>query len=185
MLFSRTAQYAIQALVFMVGHGKRELVSARSIADQLGVPAPYLSKIMQLLSRGGFVESYRGPRGGFRLRDDAAGLSLLELAVLVEGPSTTDHCVLGLKTCGDEHPCPLHRRWIPVKERVIALLRRHTVGMLAKAIRTGKYRIGDLPGELLPTGFERVSTWRDSSTRAAGARGRSGAVAVGRAGRRR
>jgi DNA-binding IscR family transcriptional regulator len=41
------------------------------------------------------VHSVRGPRGGFQLRPDGDGPSLLDVYETLEGPLDEDHCVLG------------------------------------------------------------------------------------------
>ena len=45
---------------------------ATRLAEYHGVPAPYLAKHLQALSRAGIVESSPGPRGGYRLARPAA-----------------------------------------------------------------------------------------------------------------
>ncbi|MGA7948844.1 MAG: hypothetical protein WCA45_01645, partial [Thiobacillaceae bacterium] len=61
----------------------------------------------------------------------------------------TQSCLLGLKKCSDETACPLHFRWVPVKETVIDLLQETSLEKLAKAVESGKYRLADLPGDML------------------------------------
>ena len=152
MILSRTSQYAVQALIYMATQPSATPVLNKDIAAQLGVPAPYLAKILQGLAKGNLLFSFRGRLGGFCLREDGDKVTLMQILLLTEGPAFTQSCLLGLKKCSDETACPLHFRWLPVKNRIIALLQETTLEKLAKAVESGKYRLADVPGML----FEQI-----------------------------
>lgn len=145
MILSRTSQYAIQALIYVATQPRGEPVLNREIAAHLGVPSAYLAKIMQSLCKGNLLYSFRGRLGGFCLRENAEQTSLMQVLTLTEGSGFTDNCLLGLKVCSDETACPMHSRWKPIKEKVVQLLNEQTLEKLALAVKTGKYRITDLP----------------------------------------
>ena len=75
-------------------------------------------------------------------------MTLMDILLLTEGPAFTQSCLLGLKKCSDETACPVHTRWMPVKEKIIGLLKETTLDKLAKAVQSGKYRLTDLPGSM-------------------------------------
>lgn len=145
MIFSRTSQYAIQALIYLATQPRDQPVLNREIAGSIGVPAAYLAKILQDLSRGHILDSTRGRRGGFILRREAEQASLLDIVLLLEGIRVERECLLGLKVCSDETACPVHRRWKRVKREMLAYLESMTLGHLADAVRRGQYRLSDLP----------------------------------------
>lgn len=145
MILSRTSQYAVQALIFMATQPEDTPVLNKDIAAKLNVPAPYLAKILQNLAKGNLLYSFRGRLGGFCLREDGVKMTLMDILLLTEGPAFTQSCLLGLKKCSDETACPVHFRWMPVKEKIIGLLRETTLDKLAKAVQSGKYRLTDLP----------------------------------------
>ena len=145
MILSRTSQYAIQALIYIATRSPGEPVLNRQIADHLGVPTAYLAKIMQSLCRGNLLYSYRGRQGGFCLREDGEKIDLMQIITLIEGVGFTEDCVLGLKICSDETACPVHAKWKPIKEKIVALLHDQTLDRLSAAVISGKYRICDLP----------------------------------------
>jgi Rrf2 family protein len=151
MILSRTSQYAIQALIYITAQPRGEPVLNRVVAEYLSVPPAYLAKIMQTLCRGNLLVSFRGRLGGFCLREGAEQTDLMQILTLIEGPGLTENCVLGLKICADEIPCPVHTQWKPIKEKIIQLLHQQTLEKLAAAVRSGKYRIADLPQALLDT----------------------------------
>lgn len=69
MILSRTSQYAVQALIYMATQPDATPVLNKDIAAKLGVPAPYLAKILQSLAKGNLLFSFRGRLGGFCLRE--------------------------------------------------------------------------------------------------------------------
>lgn len=152
MILSRTSQYAVQALIYMATRPAATPVLNKDIAAKLGVPAPYLAKILQSLAKGNLLFSFRGRLGGFCLRDSGEQITLMEILQLTEGPAFTESCLLGLKKCSGETACPLHFRWLPVKKKILELLKDTTLEKLAKAVESGKYRLADVPARL----FEQV-----------------------------
>lgn len=145
MILSRTGQYAVQALIYIATQPPGEPILNRKIAERLNVPTAYLAKIMQTLCKGNLLYSYRGRQGGFCLREGGEKIDLMQILVLIEGVGFTEDCVLGLKVCSEETACPMHNKWKPIKEKIAALLREQTLEKLAQAVKTGKYRIADLP----------------------------------------
>lgn len=151
MILSRTSQYAVQAMIYMATQPAGAPVLNKDIAARLNVPAPYLAKILQSLSKGGLLYSFRGRLGGFCLREEAAQVSLMQLLQLTEGADFTQSCLLGLKRCSDETACPVHARWLPIKEKVIEMLNQMSLADLAAAVQSGRYRLADMPIAALPT----------------------------------
>ena len=145
MILSRTSQYAIQSLIFVATQPRGVPVLIRTVAERLSVPPPYLAKIMQSLGRAKLIYSLRGRQGGVCLREGGEKTNLMQILTLIEGPGLTENCVLGLKICGDETACPMHAQWKPIKTRIVKLLNQQTLGKLAAAVQSGKYRLTELP----------------------------------------
>jgi Rrf2 family protein len=145
MILSRTTQYAIQALIYIATQPRGMVVLNRTIAECLRSSPTYLAKILQDLCRGNLLYSFRGKQGGFCLRENSDRITLMQIAMLTEGPGFTDECVLGLKVCSDKTPCPMHVRWWPIKQEIVKLLQSQTLDMLAAMVVSGKYQLTDLP----------------------------------------
>jgi Rrf2 family protein len=73
------------------------------------VPAGYLAKVMQSLSRAGLVKSQRGLNGGFTLARDPHELSILAVVNAVDPINRYAECPLGIESHG-RRLCPLHYR---------------------------------------------------------------------------
>ncbi|MDR2220811.1 MAG: Rrf2 family transcriptional regulator [Methylobacillus sp.] len=150
MLITRTSQYAVQSLIYIATQNQGLPILSREMAEKLHVPAAYLAKIMQMLCKGGLVTSYRGRFGGFCLREEPKKIDLMRILLITEGPEFTKDCLLGLKECSDATACPMHNRWKPIKQEVITMLTEQTLAMLSEAVLTGKYRLTDIPHNLMP-----------------------------------
>lgn len=65
---------------------------ASKLAEFHGVPAAYLAKALQSLSRAGIVESVPGRNGGYRLGRPPADITLLDVVDAVEGHESSFRC---------------------------------------------------------------------------------------------
>jgi len=78
---------------------KRMRLSAGEIASALNVSEAHLAKVMQRLARAGLVRSVRGPNGGYTLARPSDEIALLDVYEAVEGPLSTDDCLLEEPIC--------------------------------------------------------------------------------------
>lgn len=68
--------------------------SSQAIAAVVGGSETHLSKVLQHLVRGGYVESVRGPGGGYRLALPPEKICTLNIFELLGGPFTLNGCEL-------------------------------------------------------------------------------------------
>ena len=67
-------------------------LSAARLAEYHGVPAPYLAKHLQALTRAGVFVAVPGPRGGYRLARPAAEVTVLDVVEAVDGRQPAFRC---------------------------------------------------------------------------------------------
>lgn len=121
-MIQRASEYSIRALTFLAQQPGGSFQLARDMAERLGLPAPYLAKILQPLVSRGLIESQRGRRGGFRLLRSATEIRLYEIVDAQEQLGRVRHCLLGQTECSDERACPLHQYWMPTSEEFLRVL---------------------------------------------------------------
>ncbi|MCW5821393.1 MAG: Rrf2 family transcriptional regulator [Cyanobacteria bacterium TGS_CYA1] len=127
-MISQTAEYALRAVVFLAEMGGKG-VTTEQIAQPTQIPAAYLSKVLQQLSRVGIVQSQRGLGGGFSLKIKTNKLSVLDVVNAVEPIKRITECPLGL----DAHAyklCALHRRLDEASELVERAFAQTTIADL-------------------------------------------------------
>jgi Rrf2 family protein len=125
-MISRTAGYALRAVIHIAQGDRGIPVRVNQIARDLRLPQNYLSKTMHALARGKILRSARGKTGGFELAVAPEKLSLLKVVRLFDDYEGR-RCLLGKAGCGDRHPCAAHWQWQAVSRQVAAFLKKTTV----------------------------------------------------------
>jgi Rrf2 family nitric oxide-sensitive transcriptional repressor len=118
-MISQTTEYALRAVVWLASYPDRSL-TAHQIAEATRVPAGYLAKILQGLSRAGLLSSQRGLGGGFRLARPADRLSIWQVVQAVDPISRITTCPMGFELHAGRL-CALHQRL----DEAIARLEKH------------------------------------------------------------
>jgi|SRR5690242_1354293 len=134
MLYSRSAEYAIRAFVYLAQVPDGRYAMVKQIAAEEEIPAHFLAKILQQLARKGMLRSSKGPTGGFSLRVPPGEVRLLDIVEALDGLSEYEKCASGLAECTDDMPCPLHDSWKALRSRIMDYLGRNTIADLAKAL---------------------------------------------------
>ena len=124
-MISQTVEYALRAIVTIAQH-EGQPCTAQKISEITQVPAPYLSKLMQGLVRGGIVNSQRGLHGGFVLVQKPTKLTIWDVVDVVEPFKRIHECPLGIKSHGSTL-CPLHRGLDRAMEMVEEQFRETTI----------------------------------------------------------
>lgn len=115
-MLSTTAKYALRAVCHLASPSipAHRPVPAHEIAQALGVPGNYLSKIMNQLARDGIVRSRRGPRGGFTLASPADQVTLSRVTASFDPTEAPLACLVESRPCDPDHPCVAHEGWAQV-----------------------------------------------------------------------
>ncbi|MFO8054930.1 MAG: Rrf2 family transcriptional regulator [Bacteroidales bacterium] len=81
----------------MMDHHKR--ITAAEVATTTRASKNHVLKILNMLSRHGYVKSIRGPGGGFHLNKNPEEIGLLEVFEMMEGPILASPCGLSPDQC--------------------------------------------------------------------------------------
>lgn len=130
MLYDHTSELAVRALLYLTMRPPGQLSTIREIARGTALPGPYLAKVLRPLIRVGLVRAFRGPGGGLELGRAPGEISLLSVVQALDGEAVRDTCVLGLRRCCADSPCPLHQRWFPLQQQMQKLLEETTLASL-------------------------------------------------------
>jgi Rrf2 family nitric oxide-sensitive transcriptional repressor len=105
-MISQTAEYALRAMVRMATADSKQTVEQIAVDTQ--VPVGYLSKVLQSLTKAGFLRSQRGIGGGFTLAKPADTVTIYDVVQAVDPIRRITECPLGL-TAHRHQLCPLHK----------------------------------------------------------------------------
>lgn len=130
-MFSRTCEYAIRGLIFIAheteGGGR---IGVKDIAKGIDSSEYFIAKILQDLTKKGFLHSAKGPKGGFYFNEEDLGRTLASIVREMDGDRVFEGCALGLPECGDHHPCPLHSQFRTIRHALKDLLETTKIGDL-------------------------------------------------------
>ena len=127
-LLTRDTDYAIRALSSMASAG--ELVTADGLVKKTGIPKPFLRKILQVLGKKGFVKSYKGIGGGFKLSIPGKNIKLVDIMEIFQGPVKLNECFFKKNLCPNRRTCPLKRKIDKIEKYVVSELKSITIGSL-------------------------------------------------------
>ncbi len=130
-LIKKNTDYAIRALCFMAERNS-DIVTASELASELHISWSLIRKILQELSRRGYVKSFRGKGGGFTLEIPAHHISVLELINTFQGFIRFNNCRTNGGTCSNIGSCELKKRVSKIEQRVVGELEPLTIASLLK-----------------------------------------------------
>jgi Rrf2 family protein len=142
MVYSKTCEYAIRALIYFADHPEASSATVKDVSKDSGVPAAYVAKIFQCLAKSRILGSQRGPTGGYSLLIPVDRLTLLKIVQSLDDLSKSpfSNCVMGYDKCNDKNPCPLHPIWVKAKDQMLEKLRSSTVFDMAILGARFRYR---------------------------------------------
>lgn len=92
MQISKGVEWSCHAAAIMSALPEGKALNADSLARYHGVPAAYMAKQLQALSKAGIVKSSRGKRGGYRLAKAPADINLWDITAAIEGSKPAFRC---------------------------------------------------------------------------------------------
>src|SRR5262245_6292165 len=131
MVYTRSTQYAIRALLYLAKHSNQQLCRIERIAKQENIPQAFLAKLIQRLVKKNLVHSVRGVKGGIRLNFPPEKITLFMIAESIEEFSGGKMmCALKDNECSESSPCVLHQSWKEIRDLELAFLNKITIATL-------------------------------------------------------
>jgi len=124
LTLSSRGDYVVRAAIALASVWAEDhpYLKIREISDEMGVPRTYTPQILGLLARSGLAESKAGPAGGYRLRRDPGGVSILEVIEAAEGPLASRSCPMRGGPCRWDDVCAVHPTWLKASEAIRSVL---------------------------------------------------------------
>ena len=134
-MFSKTCEYALRAMIFIAQKSKAGYKAGiKEIVKEIDAPEHFVAKILQDLVRKGFVQSLKGPTGGFYLEQSSLQYSFADIVKAIDGDKLFTGCGLGLKNCSELKPCPIHNEFKKVRENIYKMLENARIGEFSKQL---------------------------------------------------
>lgn len=133
MRLSKLTDYAVVMMVHM-GQTDGRVFSAAQIAEETGVPAPTVAKLLKELARADLLISIRGANGGYRMDRTPEEVSIAEVVQALEGPIALTACVDGADdNCTVESLCGMRGNWNKVNTAIRTALEGVSLAEMALA----------------------------------------------------
>ena len=117
MRLSSMADYAVVTMSAAARHCGHARVSAAQLAEETGLPAPTVQKLVSRLTAAGLLRPASGAQGGLKLARPAAAITLADIVEAVEGPIALTACAPeGKHDCGMEQCCTVRPHWPVVNQ---------------------------------------------------------------------
>ncbi len=121
MQISRKSDYALRAMVYVAAWEDDKICSINEISEAEQVPREYLAKILKELSLQGFLHSYKGIHGGYRLARPRKEVTFLNIIEAMQGKVAINDCIRHTTpdgTCIRKRECAMHEFWKAEQKRV-------------------------------------------------------------------
>lgn len=128
---SRRTDLGMKAMQVLSNNQDR--MSGARLADEIGTTTQFLPQVLGPLIRAGWIDSERGPRGGYLALVPLEEISLLDLVETTEGAIEDGLCVLRDGPCPGTVSCPVHLAWMEAREVLVGRLKEMS---LAQALTT-------------------------------------------------
>ncbi len=94
---SEAAAIAIHSMA-VIARSKR-LLNSQQVSGITGFSRNHTAKVLQQLAKNNYLQSTRGPGGGFRLGKRADDISLMDIYRLIEGDLDESECRMDCSNC--------------------------------------------------------------------------------------
>lgn len=128
MRITLESDYALRILTAMAGYS--DVTDAKTISNDTSVTLRFTLKILNKLVGGGLVQSYKGSKGGYKLRFSPDSITLKQVIELIDGPIAIARCLDSDEGCSlncDKSACDYHHIFDIISIELASKLNKITI----------------------------------------------------------
>jgi Rrf2 family protein len=129
---SKKADYGLIAMKHLAIRREEHACSANEIAEEYGISATLMAKVLQKLAKQGLVAAKHGSAGGYQLAKQADRISALEVLTAIDGPVLITSCVTSHGNCDATDRCSIKEPLQRVNESILGVLSTVTIAQLSE-----------------------------------------------------
>jgi len=129
---SKKADYGLMAMKHLANHRQGHACSANEIAEEYGISATLMAKVLQKLAKQGLVAAKHGSTGGYQLTRQPDKISALEVLTAIDGPVLITSCVTSHGNCDATERCSVKEPLQRVNESILNVLSMVTIAHLSE-----------------------------------------------------
>ena len=112
MKISTKGRYALRIMIDLAQHDEGEAIPLKEISERQGITLKYMEQIMPLLTRPGYVRSFRGNNGGYLLSKSPADYTVGDILRTTEGSLAPIACLEDTPNrCERQEECMTLKFW--------------------------------------------------------------------------
>lgn len=130
MRLSSKSRYAVRVLLELARHQNGDPIQVGVISRLQDIPVKYLEQIIRDLKKDGYITSFRGPKGGYKLVADPANITFGEIVRRFEGEADLVECVTDPEGCKLSDECRVRHVWVDATHTLYKMLDTITLASL-------------------------------------------------------
>ena len=127
-LITRNTDYALRAICYIAKQD--QIVTVTQLVKVLGVPRPFMRKILQQVSKNKILKSYKGQGGGFKLSFLPKKIFIIQIMRIFQGLVGLNGCFLKKDICPNRGRCILRKKIQVIENNALTQLRRINITSL-------------------------------------------------------
>lgn len=128
MFITRECDYAVRVIRALAGE---ERLSVNDICEKEDITAPFAYKILKKLQKAEIVRGYRGVHGGYSMKKELGGVTLLEIYRAIDPDLFIIECMSPKFECrrngSDGDACKVHSELARIQQKLMELLSEKTL----------------------------------------------------------
>lgn len=131
MKISTKGRYALRVMLDLAVNNTGEYIALKDVASRQGITVKYLEQVINLLKKAGYVISYRGNNGGYKLAKAPSEYKVGDILRVAEGSLAPVACLdTGTVICDRASICPTLKFWVGLDKAVSDYVDSYTLQML-------------------------------------------------------
>ncbi|WP_330586741.1 RrF2 family transcriptional regulator [Aminipila terrae] len=103
MRVSTKGRYALRLMIDLAEHDTGEYISLKDISQRQNISTKYLEQIVSQLCKAGYLNSVRGPQGGYKLAKVPKDYTIGDILRITEGKFAPTTCLMD-----EENQCEMY-----------------------------------------------------------------------------
>ncbi|WP_099367026.1 RrF2 family transcriptional regulator [Sphingobacterium sp. 1.A.4] len=139
-MFSKACEHGLKAMIYIASKSMEgERVKIGEVAEHSGTPEAFTAKVLSTLSRHELLHSIKGPYGGFEMdQQQMHQVRLADIVSAIDGDKLFEGCALGLTTCNEDKPCPMHNSFVQIRTDLKSMMESTSIYDLATGLISGE-----------------------------------------------
>jgi len=131
-MLSKKADYGLIAVKHLALHRGDHACSASEIAEEYGISATLMAKVLQKLAHKFIVAAKHGSSGGYQLSKEPSQISALDVISAIDGPVLITSCVTNHGDCDATQRCSVKEPLRRVNESILNVLSAVTIAHMSE-----------------------------------------------------